>query len=65
MKSIKNDKKVRIFRIVDADFPDEKIWEEFWKDKTPEEKMNAAEEIIRGGNATPRLQRIFRVVERT
>jgi hypothetical protein len=61
---IKN-KQHRTFRIVDAETPDEVIWKEFWKDKTPEEKLNITEEIIRGKDAPPRLQRVYRVVERT
>lgn len=58
-------KQHRTLRIVDADTPDEDIWKEFWKDKTPEEKLNITEEIIRGKDAPPRLQRVYRVVERT
>ncbi len=54
----------RTIRIIDADTPDEVLWKEFWADKTPEEKLNITEEIIRGKNAPPRLQRVFRVIER-
>ncbi len=55
----------RKFRVVDARTPDEEIWKEFWADKTPEEKLNIAEEIIRGKDAPPRLQRVYRVIKRT
>ncbi len=55
----------RIFRTVDAKLPDEVTWKEFWRKKTAEEKLNAAEAIIRGNNASQRLKRIFRIVERT
>lgn len=60
-----NNKLHRNLRIVDADISDEVLWKEFWADKTPEEKLNITEEIIRGKDAQPRLQRIYRVVERT
>lgn len=62
---MKEKKLTRSFRIVDANTPDESLWKEFWANKTPEEKLNITEEIIRGKDAPPRLQRIFRVVERT
>jgi len=54
----------RVLRIVDADTPDEVLWKEFWADKTPEEKLNITEEMMRGKDAPPRLQRVYRVVER-
>lgn len=54
----------RIFRTIDSKVPDEDVWESYWKDKTAEEKLNAVEIIIRGSNATNRLQRVFRVIER-
>jgi hypothetical protein len=54
----------RIFRTVNSKIPDEQLWVDFWKDKTPEEKLNAAEIIIRGGDVTSRLQRVFRVIKR-
>lgn len=64
MTYTKKIKQKRFFNVVNADLPDEILWAEFWLNKTPEEKLNTAEEIIRGGNAAPRLQRIFRVIER-
>jgi|GEM_PF-4008397 len=54
----------RKFRVVDVRTPDEVIWKEFWADKTPEEKLNITEEIIRGKVAPPRLQRVYRVLKR-
>lgn len=62
----------RNFRIINADTPDEIIWEEFWKNKSPQEKLDAAEQLRTkifsvGGKkrVAQRLQRIFRVAERT
>lgn len=57
-------KEKRSFRIVKAELPDDVLWKEFWKNKTPEDKLNAGELIIRGGRATQRLQRIFRTAKR-
>jgi len=42
----------------------------FWKDKTPEERLNAVEllreqyYVIQGYKDTPRIERIIRIVER-
>lgn len=64
MTTTKKIKHKRSFNVVKANLPDEVLWAEFWLNKTPEEKLNYVEEIIRGGSASPRLQRIFRVIER-
>lgn len=61
----KNRNTDRTIRVVKANTPDEVLWKEFWADKTLEEKLNLTEEIIRGKNASSRLQRVFRIVERT
>ncbi len=55
----------RTFRIVPVNTADEEIWNEYWKDKKPEEKLNAGERTVRGVRASQRLQRVFRTSKRT
>jgi hypothetical protein len=61
---MKENKIYKAFRVVSAETSDEELWKEFWSDKSPEEKLNITEEMMRGKNAPPRLQRVYRVVER-
>ncbi|MBM4172686.1 MAG: hypothetical protein FJ214_12510 [Ignavibacteria bacterium] len=65
-------KRKKIFDVINVNIPDEVIWEEYWKDKSPVEKLEAAEKLRdlfyskkKGKNASQRLQRIFRIAERT
>ena len=69
---MKKKTKNKVFKTVSVDLPDEVLWEEYWKDKTPVEKLESTETLRnlfylkqKGKNATQRLQRIFRVAERT
>ena len=69
---MKKKTKNKVFKTVSVDLPDEVLWEEYWKDKTPVEKLESTEKLRnlfylkqKGKNATQRLQRIFRVAERT
>lgn len=64
------DKKIKIYDLHDPQqYEDER---EYWRDKTPEEKLHALEIIRRAGNKLgkqqdgdqQRLRRIYKIIER-
>lgn len=62
------EKRVRIYDLNDPQqYEDEK---DYWRSKTPEERLEAAEALrkqymkLKGINAEQRLQRVYRIVKR-